>query len=1672
MVESPSHLSDSSDPAQPSQPSPAQQDSADGPKQGRTEAAGTDHSSVLELFSEPTRAWFAGAFEQPTAAQAGAWRAIDQNNHAVIVAPTGSGKTLAAFLWALDRIFQSEIDPENPTKRCKILYISPLKALAADVERNLRSPLRGIEQAAFRLGETPREVVVGTRTGDTPANERRKFAKTPPDILITTPESLFLMLTSGARAGLAGIETVIIDEIHYVAGTKRGAHLALSLERLDELLDAPARRIGLSATVEPVSAVSEYLAGGRPLDQGGRSVSVVKPRIEKTFDINVVVPIEDMSDLGNNSLPENFTEKRDASQADRARRSSIWPHVEEEIVDLVADHTSTLVFTNARRGAERLTARMNEIWAERQGEDVIPQGERHAAAIQAQSGASAGIEPVIARAHHGSMSRAERTRTETDLKNGVLPAVVSTSSLELGIDMGAIDLVVQVGPPPSVSSGLQRVGRAGHQVGAVSHGRIFPLHRGELPATAVIAQRMREGRIETFHRVHNPLDVLAQQIVAMLAVDDWQLEDLAALVRRAAPFSGLGEGSLTAVLDMLSGRYPSEDFGELRARIIWDRVGNTLSARPGALRLATTSGGTIPDRGLYGVFLADDATPTSFAADSPEDAAAVDPKITGGAKNIRLKGGKRVGELDEEMVYESRVGDVFTLGSSTWRIEQITPDRVLVTPAPGVPGRLPFWKGDSLGRPVELGEAIGRWIRTTAHSRDTDATWLGLDANSRANLAAYLDEQEAATGVLPSDATIVIERFRDELGDWRVVIHSPLGSRVHGPWALVIGDRIRQKYGIDASAMHSDDGIVLRIPNLDDPLDFADPFADLDPDASAQPREAVTAADLFLEPEEVATLVREQVSDSSLFGARFREAAARALLLPRARPDKRQPLWQQRQRSAQLLSVAANFPDFPIVLEAVRECLQDDFDVPALTQLMKDVDGGAIRVVEVSTPTPSPFAQTLLFGYTAQFIYDGDAPLAERRAAALTLDPTLLAELLGAQGGGDLADLLDPEAVRTTCLELEYLTPERAIRSAEFLWEFLLRWGPATQDEIVERIAPQISDDPLASSESSGEVAARFLKHLEDSKRIIRVKLAGVPDGQSWQWAAIEDAGRLRDALGVALPIGVPEAFTTILPDPLGDLVRRHARSHGPFTAEQLARRFGLGVAVIRETLRRHTANGNLVTGRLLPQDLGGTGEEYCDADVMRMLRRRSLAALRAEVEPVSPSTLGSFLPQWQHCGELRGTDGLYQAIEQLTGVPLPLSALESQILPQRVRGYRPAMLDELTTSGQVTWFGHRLAPGPRGGKDAIVSLHLADGAELTIPTVEAFADHEELGGSAVHADLYALLSEQGAFFSTQLSAIMDLPVTLVEKALWDLVWAGYATNDSFTPLRSLLGKSGSAPSSRTPTRPRASRSRFGTARPINSGAFGEATAAGRWSAIVPRDTDPTRRLHASATVLLDRYGVVTRSVATIEELEQPFAQVYRVLSTAESLGRVRRGYFVEKLGGSQFATEGAVDMLRKVEAEVAAANDRKSYSAKVLSAMDPANPYGAFVDWPDSTADTATHRPGRKAGANVVLVNGELAMYVEKGGKSLLTFTTNIERLKCAAIALVESIDRGGLAKVAVSKIDGVEALSYVRATSGTEPLDALKAAGFTVTPSGVRYQANPTARYASSNPTRGRRA
>ncbi|SDK76307.1 ATP dependent helicase, Lhr family [Cryobacterium psychrotolerans] len=1594
-------------------------------------------NEVLGRFSPATRAWFREAFAAPTAAQLGAWDAISRGSHALVVAPTGSGKTLAAFLWAIDRLAAAPPAAGGAAPGTRVLYISPLKALGVDVERNLRAPLVGITRAAARLGSEPPQVSVGVRSGDTPAADRRALVKSPPDILITTPESLFLMLTSAARDSLRGVDTVIVDEVHAVAASKRGAHLALSLERLDALLTKPAQRIGLSATVRPAAEVARFLGGAAP-------VEIVAPASGKRFDLRVVVPVEDMSRLGAAPPREGMPgegQPREGSAASVPQSGSIWPHVEEAIVDQVLAHTSSIVFANSRRLAERLTARFNEIYAGRMawaeadapvtaGASAWPAASvatanatataapRQPAELMGASGRSEGAEPLLARAHHGSVSKDQRAIIEDDLKSGRLRCVVATSSLELGIDMGAVDLVVQVESPPSVASGLQRVGRAGHQVGEVSRGVIYPKHRADLIHAAVAAERMVAGLIESLAVPTNPLDILAQQTVAATALEPIDVEEWFDTVRRSAPFATLPRSAYEATLDLLAGRYPSDQFAELRPRIIWDREAGTLTGRPGAQRLAVTSGGTIPDRGLFGVFMAGDQAT-----------------------------GRRVGELDEEMVYESRVGDVFALGATSWRIQEITHDRVVVTPAFGEPGRLPFWKGDGLGRPAELGRAIGAFTREVSAAPPAEArarcAAAGLDERAVTNLLAFLAEQRAATAHLPTDRTLVVERFRDELGDWRVVLHSPYGMTVHAPWALAVGARVRERFGIDGACMAADDGIVVRIP-----------------DTEAEP----PGAELFVfDPDELEQLVTDEVGGSALFAARFRECAARALLLPRYDPGRRSPLWQQRQKASQLLDVARTFPTFPIILETVRECLQDVYDLPALTLLAREIAARSVRLVETTTDAASPFASTLLFGYVAAFMYEGDSPLAERRATALSIDSALLAELLGRV---ELRELLDPAVMELTDLELQRLAEGRRARGIEGVADLLRGLGPLTVDEVAARLEPDASappspsaSSPIAASQDAPSTehasvtqAESHLTALVAARRAIRVGYAG----HEW-WAAIEDASRLRDALGVPLPMGIPDAFTESVADPLGDLVSRYARSHGPFTVADVAARFGLGTAVALGALRRLADARRLVEGEFRPT---GTGSEWCDAEVLRRLRRRSLAALRHEVEPVDQVTVGRFLPAWQHVGgKLRGIDGVASVIEQLEGVRIPASAWESLILPARIAAYSPAMLDELTATGEVLWAGS----GTLAGNDGWISLHLAETAPLTLPPP---VDRET---TLLQREILATLGGGGAYFFRQLAdAVGSQDDADLAAALWDLVWAGLIGNDTFAPVRSLI-RGGRTAHKIARSAPRA-RLHDGRplARPRLPSRSGPPTVSGRWSILPLADDSATRRAHALAETLLERYGVVTRGSVTSEGVPGGFALVYRTLSGFEETGRARRGYFVEGLGAAQFAAGGTIDRLRSFTADSSAA-DRSGGSvparpAVTLAATDPANPYGAMLPWPALPEGTG-HRPGRKAGALVVLVDGSLVLYVERGGKTVLAFgpasetggagtasgapaAPTDEILGVAAVSLAAVVTGGGVEKLAVQTVNG-------QFVVGTPVGAALQAAGFGLSPQGLRLRA-----------------
>jgi ATP-dependent Lhr-like helicase len=1587
-------------------------------------------SDPFACFDPVTAEWFKAVFDAPTAPQRMGWPVIARGENALILAPTGTGKTLAAFLWCLDRLMLQSTHPSDknknvarvghpPSQGCRIVYVSPLKALAVDVERNLRSPLAGMANMARRMGVPFHEPLISVRTGDTPQRERARFARHPAEILITTPESLYLILTSQAAEALRTVETVIIDEIHALVPTKRGAHLSLTLERLQALTGKPLQRIGLSATQRPLEEVARFLGGievqgkekqgtgiSHPSEQGPlvpplrdpgreqgtvgsrdveatstsaedttrspsgpgttadphstssaeadsaqgglstpfadasvaqddeaelsgmaeatplryRPVTIVNAAARKQLKLRIEVPVEDMARLGEmEEIPSG-----PASQT--PRRVSIWNAIHPRLLEIIRERNSTILFVNARQTAERLAGALNDLAGE-----------------------------PIARAHHGSLAAAQRSVIEEQLKAGQIKALCATSTLELGIDMGAVDLVVQIESPPSVASGMQRIGRAGHHVDAVSEGILFPKYRADLVACAAVTRAMHEGHIESTRFPRNPLDVLCQQLVAIVAsarppkdarpakarkasrrgknlaanlqFDGFDSRELSSaeapkpevsvdllfnLVRGAAPFGSLSRSAFDGVLDLLSGRYPSDEFGELRPRLTWDRVRNVVTARDGAARLAILNAGTIPDRGLYGVFLA----------------------FTEG-KSVR------VGELDEEMVFESHPNETFILGASTWRITDITHDRVLVTPAPGEPGKMPFWKGDGPGRPLEFGRRIGAMVRELrALPQAAALTRLvnehDLDPGAAENLLRFLADQAEATGQVPDDRTIVVERCRDELGDWRVCVLTPFGSRIHIPWAMAVAARIRAAGGPEVETLWGDDGFVLRFPDTDEP-----------PDSDW----------ILVESAEAMQLVLRQLGSTALFAGRFREAAGRALLLPRRRADQRSPLWQLRKRSYDLLSVASRYPQFPLLLEAYRECLRDVFDMPALIETLRAIEQRQLRVHVVETRKPSPFAASLLFSYVANFMYEGDAPLAERRAQALTIDQDQLRELLGE---ADLRELLDADAIAAVEEAAQCLAENYRARSADGIHDLCLRLGDLSREEVGRRV-------------TSAELLAN-IDRLVRSRRLLELRIAGEK-----RLIAAEDAARYRDGLGIPLPPGLAAALLEPVAHPVLELVRRLARTHGPFTLREAAERFALDAEAVESALRQLAHEGRVLEGGFRP---GGLHREWCDAEILRQIRRKSLAKLRREVEPVEQHTLARFLTHWQGVLAPRRTgtahlDALLDAIESLQGAPLPASLLESSILPARIADFTSAGLDTLIAAGEVAWAGVE----PIGERDGRIALFLADKLPLLAqqrPLVDPLTEREE--------KLLAVLESTGASFFDSLheAAGSGYPGETIE-ALWSLVWRGLITNDSLHALRAYIARPESA---RTPRR-------YQTGAVFRSRRTTPPTAQGRWSALHAADLRTraveratTERSHALALQLLNRYGVLLREQVAAENVPGGFSAVYDVLKALEESGRIRRGYFVGGLGATQFALPAAVDLLRQLRTEPPA--EKPEFVQ--LAATDPANPYGSVLRWPDlpvadQDSESAPRILTRAAYAEVILRNGELVAWVKRGNPNLLVF-------------------------------------------------------------------------------------
>lgn len=1483
----------------------------------------TDDSSVLNVFHPAVKAWFSQSFSSPTLAQTLGWPALVKNESTLILAPTGSGKTLTAFLHCIDRLMFSP-KPEGKA-RCRVLYLSPIKALAVDVERNLREPIEGIARVAEARGDRFRRPDILIRTGDTPQKERNRFTRESADLLITTPESLYLLLTSNAREALRGVETVILDEIHALVPTKRGAHLALSLERLEWMIGKPLQRIGLSATQRPLDEVARFLAGSRP-------VTIIDASTPKTLALTVEVPVEDMAKLG---------EPGAKTKPGAPPSTSLWAAIHPRLLELVRSHRSTLLFVNNRRTAERLAASLNELAGE-----------------------------VLVHAHHGSLAKDQRALIEERLKAGHLKGLVATSSLELGIDMGAIDLVVQIEAPPSVASGLQRIGRAGHQVGASSEGIVFPKFRGDLVACAALSLAMQEGAVERTKYPRNPLDVLAQHLVAMVAVDDWKVEPLFELVRSAAPFAELSRPMLEGVLDLLSGRYPSDEFAELRPRLTWDRLTNTLKARDGAKRIAIVNGGTIPDRGLYGVFLA-------------------------GAP----KGQARVGELDEEMVFETKPGETFVLGASTWRVQEITFDKVIVSAAPGEPGKMPFWRGDQTARPLEFGRRIGALVRelralprsTGHHVLTTRHHLTELAAN---NLLAYLADQERK-GAIPDDQTVVIERGRDELGDWRVCVLSPLGGQILAPWSMAVQAHVRETLGLDVETMWANDGFVVRWPE------------------GATPPEV---QHLLPRAEDVERLVVSQLSQTPLFAARFREIASRALLLPRKRPGQRTPLWQLRKKSQDLLAAASPYPSFPMILETYRECLRDVFDMPALLETLKDVERGAVTVKTADPKGPSPFAASLLFGYVANFLYEGDAPLAERRAQALTIDTLQLKELMGE---AELRELLDRDALAELEAFLQHTDERSHARTVDGVHDLLLRLGDLSQPELEQRCETGI---------------AATIDELLEARRAVHLTLAGEP-----RFIPVEYAARYRDALGLTLPAGLPAALLGASEHALSELLLRYARTHGPFTTDDVCRRFGLDVEQAGASLRALVLGGKLLEGAFRP---GGTQREWCDPEVLRNVRRKSLARLRKEIEPVSPDVLTRMLTAWQGVtNKRRGPDAVLDCIEKLQGLPLPASMLEREVLAARLEQYLPSDLDTLAAAGEVVWVGVETL----GENDGRVALYLTDDLpKLYRPPaidVATLPEKERL--------LFEHLRAHGASFfpALQQAAGGGFPQETLD-ALWALVWRGLVTNDGFFALRAATQPIDPRVRRAWPDGRSSFRSRRHTIPP---------TAEGRWSLVTSRFVAPgvtstTEWAHATAQQLLSRYGVVTREVALAEDVPGGFTTLHDVFRSLEESGRVRRGYFVTGVSAMQFALPPVLDLLRLARSQP----PRGALDVLTLAAVDPANPFGALLPWPalDDPRSEKRLTPMRMRGARVMLVEGQLVAWLSRGARSALVWLPS-EGPRRGQTADAIATRLAGLARGALDRREGM-LLEEVNGVPAHDSVlaDALVRAGFARTSVGFQMR------------------
>jgi ATP-dependent Lhr-like helicase len=1503
----------------------------------------------LASFHPIVHAWFAERFGAPSEPQRLGWPAIASGEHTLILAPTGTGKTLAAFMWELNQLIVRGLESPLPNA-VQILYISPLKALGNDVQRNLEQPLAELRARFESEGKEFPEIRIGVRTGDTPASARARMLRKAPHILITTPESLNILLTSIRGRGMfSAVRAVIVDEIHAVAGTKRGAHLALTLERLEMLVQTPVQRIGLSATQRPLEEVAHFLGGmrvARDTDAAPefRPVTIVDCGLVKTMELRVVSPVPDLGEVG----------------------GSVWPAVAELVLQYVRQSRTTLVFVNNRAQAERIAARVNALAGEQ-----------------------------LARPYHGSLARERRLELERALKGGELPALVSTSSLELGIDIGSVDLVIQLQSPKRVSAGLQRVGRAGHNLGAVSRGVLVPTFRDDLVESAAIVEAMRAGDVEPTRAIQNSLDVLAQSIVAMVSVDDWTAGDAFALVRRAYSYHKLTRAAFDEVLSMLSGKYSSELAAELEPRITWDRVNDRLAGTRASRMMAVISGGTIPDRGLYTVNLADRT---------------------------------RLGELDEEFVHESRVGDVFQLGSATWRIRSIEHDRVIVTPAPGAPARMPFWHGEFATRSVPLSRRVGALRRELAVVDVADESVnagleqrYGVDAACALSLRSYIAEQRASTGVVPDDQTLVIEQFRDEMGALRIILHSVFGGRVNAPWGMALAQRVREALpGMEVQVQTTDDGIMLRLPNL----------------GGAAPLSAL----MHLSAEEAETRVMDEVGSTSLFGARFRMNAARALLLPRGSPRRRMPLWLQRLKALDLLDAVRRFPSFPILVETYREVLQDAFDMQALKDVLDAIGAGRIGIRTVETERASPFAASLQFGFVMDWLYGDDTPRAERQAALLSIDRGLLDEVMGTEG----ADAGTLEAIEQLLAERRGTAPGRQARTADELAVLLDRAGDLTPKELRARVADAEgwlgATNPMLELLDSGRaVAIPFDTEGATEWRIVLTEAIG-------RYAAArapEMIARVRATSSfVERDVGdvVPAAMLSVVLEPRiarREILARWLALAGPVTLGEIHARYGWPKAWIEKRIGEWEENGKLVRGRFRREV---DAPEWAARRIVELGRHRALAALRKQIQAVSFATFTAFLQRWQHLDpreHLDGASGVSAILRQLSGLPRAPAAWERDILPGRLERYDPVWLAQLASNGSIVWAGGS-RPDP-GDAPTLASVRFFPRGEGAI-----WLDAEDDAPlSANAASVRDALERIGASFIADIQAATGMTSLSVRDALRELSAAALVTNDSIEALREIVrtrpipGRSRVARGQalQDPTRWLPQNFEATPGRPVYQRVPSPrrlpkwrrpdlpgpvAGWVGRWSLLRTPGTWGTRpdeEEHAEhiARQWLERYAIVTRDWWRRERPAVGWRAIYRELKRLEYRGEVRRGYFVEGMGGAQFALPEAVERLRAqpdVDADA---------PIIVMAAADPANPYTLALE---SIARGSLVRP-RGAGALLLTRRGLALMTAEGRGRriSIAPDASDADVSACARI-LGEYLTRGTVAGARAARDPRIETI------------------------------------------------